>query len=189
MTDPILLARASWLAALSFAFVGAASSRGEGTARARQFDLYLRPPAQATAEAVDAPLPEPDAKGRLPIGFDRLSGFDYEPAPTEPAPAQRLDGIPESIRKLDGKRVVLRGFMLPLSSLDGRTATQFLILRSPSACCFGVMPRPNEWLVADASKRPQATRMDEPVDFTGTLRVGAKYERGAFAGIYGLEIE
>ena len=187
------------LAALSLALISlipgrsaAESSLPGKSTRDRQFDLYLRPPASATAPAAEAPLPAPDAKGRVVVDFDRLSGFDYMPpkaAAVAANPSLGLEGIPETIRQLDGKRVRVRGFMLPLANDEAGKVTQFLILRSPMACCFGVDPRPNEWIVADASRAPREIQMDAPVEFAGTLQVGAKFEQGAFAGIYALEVE
>lgn len=168
----------------------AASLPGKST-RDRQFDLYLRPPASATASAVDAPLPPPDEKGRVAVSFDRLAGFDYTPPKSATAvhPSLRQEGIPEAVRQLDGKRVRVQGFMLPLANDQAGKVTLFLIMRSTMACCYGADPRPNEWIVADASRAPQRIQMDTPAEFAGTLRVGAKFEQGAFAGIYALEVE
>lgn len=48
--------------------------------------------------------------------------------------------IPADIKCLDGKKVVIRGFMLPLK-VENEKATEFLIMRNQGACCFGTMPK------------------------------------------------
>jgi hypothetical protein len=129
-----------------------------------------------------------DAAGRRVVDFEELAGFAYTP-PSDGAawPADTLAGIPEAVRKLAGRRVSVSGFMLPIKLEAGRV-TQFLILRNQMACCYGVAPAPNEWIVA-RSRAGLAAVADTPVSYTGVLRVGAKREEGFFIGIYELELE
>ena len=55
-----------------------------------------------------------------PIGFDQLAGFDFgtptldRDRPIEPQAAALLERIPWSVRKFDGAKVVMSGFMLPV---------------------------------------------------------------------------
>ena len=58
------------------------------------------------------------------VGFDKLSGFKYE-VPDESATNSLAKGpdpdtqIPEAVKAFNGKRVSLKGFMLPLKVEDG----------------------------------------------------------------------
>jgi hypothetical protein len=51
-------------------------------------------------------------------------------------------------------------------------------------CCYGVMPRINEWVVVKMNGRGVPPLMDVPITFEGTLKVGAMYENGYLTGIY-----
>jgi len=73
----------------------------------------------------------------------RQPDSELQPAPRETDPA---DLIPGQVRQLDGKRVRLDGYMLPVRMENG-LVKQFLAIRSPMVCCYGVTPGPNEWVV------------------------------------------
>lgn len=123
----------------------------------------------------------------LMVGFDRLAGFEYVEA--EPGSADRsTDQIPREIRALDGREVGVRGFMLPIR-MDGGLVREFLLMRDQSMCCFGVIPRINEWVAVTMSGRGVRAMMDQPVTVFGTLRVGEVYEHGVLGGIYRMEGE
>lgn len=163
---------------------------------ARQFDLYMRPSVGASAQVDVNVVPSPpakapevfDAEGRRVVDFAELAGFAYTPPADGAAwPADTQAGIPEAVRNLDGRRVSVRGFMLPIKLESGRV-TQFLILRNHMACCYGVVPAPNDWIVAN-SRAGVLSRQDTAAIHTGVLRVGARREEGFFIGIYVLEIE
>jgi hypothetical protein len=125
------------------------------------------------------------------VSFDDLAGFDYvtphtvgavEHADGE-APAQPDTSIPASIRSLDGRKVAVRGFMLP-TKLEGGLTTGFLLMRDQSMCCFGVIPKINEWVEVIMSGQGVRPLMDQPVTVFGTMRVGEAYENGVLVGIY-----
>lgn len=81
----------------------------------------------------------------LPVSFEQLSSFRFFVtdrmlnAKKEDRLAgsdQILGQLPEEVRALDQKEVSLRGFMLPMK-LDGRLATEFLLLKNQGLCCYG----------------------------------------------------
>jgi hypothetical protein len=93
------------------------------------------------------------------------------------------------VRALDGRRVCILGYMLPVA-LDGKgRATQFLIIRSPLVCCFGVAPAPNEWVVVTMAAGGAEAVQDVPLRFYGTLHVGESFDNGVFTGLYRLDGE
>jgi hypothetical protein len=92
------------------------------------------------------------------------------------------------VRALDGKRVAVTGFMLPVKIENG-LAKEFLLIRSPMMCCYGVTPATNEWVVVKMKGKGVAPTMDVPLNFYGTLHVGVVIEEKMFAGLYELDGE
>ena len=133
----------------------------------------------AQPSAATSPIPR--------VGFDRLAGFPFT-IPTPPATAnQVLRQIPDDLRALDGKTVVVTGFMLPVRVEAGIT-TEFLLMSSSQLCCFGVTPAMNAWI---AVKMPKGTpaKQDVPLSFRGRLRVAPQWDDGWLSSIYQLEAE
>lgn len=149
--------------------------------------------AQAGAAPVPgAPAAAPkEVDGHLQLEFARLSDFKIEAPAYDPAvkPERALAAvekqIPEAIKQFDGRRTQLTGFMLPVK-MEGQLVSQFLLLRDQMMCCYGVVPRMNDWIVVYAAK-PVRFTPDVPVSFRGKLRVKAMEEQGFITGIYLLE--
>ncbi len=70
----------------------------------------------------------------LPPGFERISYAILEPAEGDPP-----DAIPDAARSLDGRDVLLKGYMYPGSRQRG--IVQFLLVRDQGDCCFGGNPK------------------------------------------------
>ncbi len=97
--------------------------------------------------------------------------------------------ISPEIQAMDGKKVEIQGFMLPLDMLDGNLRT-FMLLKDQMACCFGNIPRLNEWVYVRVPKKKQVSiHQDIVITLLGTLRVGAKFEGEVLTGIYHLELD
>ena len=111
------------------------------------------------------------------LGFDRLASFAYEVPDdpiTEPKAKEILEKneIPDSVKKLDGK------------------ITELLILRDQSMCCYGAVPKINEWVSVRMPKgKGVKPVMDVPVTIFGTLKVGEVLENGYLVGIYEMDGE
>lgn len=156
--------------------------------------LYERPPTPAAAANSQPPVfPElkqgPDSYWI--VDFRHLASFAFaQPTPDAPPKPGSIEGIPPTVRALEGKRVCISGYMLPLSMDDHSSLVkEFLIIRSPMVCCYGVAPKPTEWVVVKMKDKGIADTMDVPMTFYGTLHVGQIYEDGAFAGLYRLDGE
>ena len=97
--------------------------------------------------------------------------------------------IAPQIQAMNGKKVEIEGFMLPLDMPDGNLRT-FMLLKDQMACCFGNIPRLNEWVYVRVPKKKKVgIHQDVPITLIGTLRVGAKFEREVLTGIYHLELD
>ncbi|HSH93496.1 MAG TPA: hypothetical protein VK968_05075, partial [Roseimicrobium sp.] len=144
--------------------------------------------APATPKLPTGPL-EKDGEYSI-VGFDRLSGFVYEipdetkgPEAKPATPAK--DQIPKEIRSLNTMKVALKGFMLPLK-VEGGLITELLIMRDQSMCCYGAVPKINEWVSVRMTGKGVKPVMDQAVTIYGTLKVGEVRENGYLVGIYEL---
>jgi hypothetical protein len=174
-----------------------------------QHPRRLPPPTRAAADAApEAPaftrpvlrIPGPplaDLEKRLPrqsgyakIAFTQLAGFSLTvpDAPLAPGttPPDVLAQIPAAVRKLDGQKVVLTGFMLPTKLHEG-FATEFLFLGSSQLCCFGTAPALNDWIAVTMKKEGLPPVQDVPMALAGRLRIEPQWTGGVLTGLYFLE--
>jgi hypothetical protein len=150
----------------------------------------------STVPATPAQAPggsEPDQKtdGYLDVGFDKLGAYKF--AVTDEMVAGVVDPvttsnriaaqIPPEIKALDNQHVAVRGFMLPLYVRHAHV-TEFLLLRNQTMCCYGIMPKMNEWIVVNVAGKGVRSIMDRTITVYGTLRVGETRENNALVGIY-----
>lgn len=148
-----------------------------------------------------------DGQDYLTISFERLASFEYEmpdefaevsdagdgeAAKAEETKAKKKpeekDQIPATVRKFNNKRIALEGFMLPLKVEDS-LVTEMLIMRDQSMCCFGSVPKINEWVSIRMTGKGVKPVMDEPVTIYGKLKVGEIRENGYLVGIYEMDGE
>jgi hypothetical protein len=167
----------------------------------RRLSLFLRVLALAALSglatlAADAPgATEPEMEnGYLRLGFDRLAAYKFVAPTYDPAadpktpPASGEEQIPAKVKAWSGRKAIVTGFMLPVK-MDGGLVTEFLLVKDPMMCCYGVVPNMNEWVVVKMVKGGVRPLMDVPISFYGELKVGAMFENGYMTGIYLLEGE
>lgn len=164
----------------------------------------LAPSAAVTSTAVSAsnapvvlgePTKLPD--GSLAVGFDRLSSFSFEVTDeilqsnttnaTQVA-SRTAEQIPKTVMAYDQKRIALKGFMLPLK-VEGGKVTEMLIMRDQSMCCYGAVPKINEWVSVKMVGSGVRPIMDQAVTLYGKLHVGEMRENGYLVGIYRMDGE
>ena len=145
-------------------------------------------PAGPPLSALEGP-PEMVA-GYAKVHFSQLAGFKYrtppQPVPAGETPPDALAQVPAVIRRLDGRKVVLSGFMLPLK-LENGFATEFFLLSNSSLCCYGITPEMNEWIHVRMRDEGLPAVQDVPVFLAGKLLVQARWEGGYLTGIYEME--
>lgn len=132
----------------------------------------------------------------LSVGFDRLASYTFEVSDDlleAKGDAKELAEktnrqIPEAIRKLNEQTVAVKGYMLPLKVEQG-AVTEFLLMRDQSMCCFGTVPKINEWVSVKTIGKGVKPIMDEPVTIFGKLHVGEMRENGYLVGIYRMDGE
>ena len=98
--------------------------------------------------------------------------------------------IPDEVKQIDGKKVAITGFMLPID-VDKGKVKRFLLLKSTMSCCFGVAPRINEVIYVESSKKEKIqTVMDMPITVFGKLSVGQQFREDLMLmGVYQLELD
>ena len=144
---------------------------------------------QPIVEARDDLLPEV-IDGYEGVSFDKLASFAYE-VPLDPVTnkvelAKLNAQIPARIKSLDKKPVAIRGFMLPLKVENG-LVTELLIMRDQSMCCFGTVPKINEWINIRMAGDGVQPIMDQSITLMGQLKVGEVLENDYLVGIYEME--
>ena len=143
------------------------------------------------------PLKFPTAKvdGHLEAGFEFLGGYEFKLTKAQAAAfaandisalSAVNDQIPELVRKLDGQKVLVRGFMLPMK-MDGALTTEFLLVANSMLCCYGVVPPMNQWITVKMAKGGLKPQQDVPIEIFGSFRVEPRIENGALSAIYHLE--
>lgn len=138
------------------------------------------------------PAPIEEENGYVKLGFDRLAGYTFKVPPFDPAatpnvkPPTGEEQIPDWLKKLNGRKARVTGFMLPLK-MDGGLVTEFLLLSDPMMCCYGAVPDMNQWVVVKMKNGGVRPIQDVPISFYGDIKVGAMFENGYMTGIYALE--
>ncbi len=131
--------------------------------------------------------------GLVQPGFDKLSAFKFDVyevySETNAGRAQLRsdDTIPPVIKTYDGRRVIVKGYVLPLRTKRG-VVTEFLLMRDQGTCCFGARAQINHFIRVSFSggiKPGDAV----PWIVSGTLHVGETYVQGYLTGIYRLDAE
>lgn len=140
-----------------------------------------------------------EAKSAVPAGYEKagfelLAGYPFIPAELDPSapagtpPPSGAKQIPPAVMALDGKKVVVSGYMLP-TKLEKGLVKEFLLMSNAQLCCYGQTPQVNEFIVVKMSAAGVKAVMDTPVQFFGKLVVKEMYEDGFLTNIYSLEGE
>jgi hypothetical protein len=130
------------------------------------------------------------------LGFETLSSFPFDVTREmadgsnnlAAASAATREKIPTAVRALDNHLVAIRGFLLPLRMNNGLTI-EFLLMRNQNMCCFGSVPKINEWISVQPDGEGVKPIMDQPITVMGRLRVGEIRENGYLVGIYRMKAD
>lgn len=128
--------------------------------------------------------------GYQEVSFGLLSDFEYEvPDPLAgPVASQPPNVIPPNVKALNGRKIAVRGFMLPLD-LDQDGVTQFLLNGSFDMCYFGAPVRMNEWILV-TMKGGQKTPFTHLATMVyGTVEVGEEVKNGRVLSLYRMQAD
>ena len=106
-----------------------------------------RAAAENPAHGVKASAPADLPAGTRYIAFDDVSWPEYEPPELRAVDEEQLalSDFPERIQALNGVRAAFDGYMVPVD-FSNRKVTSFILSRYVAGCCFGAMPRLDEWV-------------------------------------------
>jgi len=152
-------------------------------------------PSPAAAPVAKTPAPSFTSVGGQPYrnaDFQLLASYPFN-APNDKltapgAIAEVEKQIPASIKALDGKKVMIKGFLVPIKDVEG-LSTEFLIVRDQPTCCYSGMTAITEFVSVKVQGKGVATILDQPVTVQGTLHVGAVLESGYVLGVYTMDGE
>lgn len=113
--------------------------------------------------------------------FDLLKVLNMDPV-TPNAP----ELLPDWLKKLDGKRIRVRGFMIPTYFETG--FRRFILARDNELCCFGREPKVYD-LVSVTMKKDVTTDyiQGRPFDVVGVLHISRELPEGGLGGLYKID--
>ncbi len=122
-------------------------------------------------------LPTANLPGVDALTWELLRTYQYEPG---------LKNMPEDIRKLDGKKVVMIGFLMTVFEYDD--IHEFHLVASHWSCCYGV-PAGLDGAVRITLKKGEdgLPNTIKPLRVIGTLRIKEVKESGIVYAIYSIE--
>ncbi len=108
----------------------------------------------------------------LKINFNMLRDFDGRKK------------ISEEAAKINGKKVAIRGFIVPVDS-EGDKVSRFILLRAIIGCIFCQPPAMNQW-IGVTTKDPKGLKFfgNAPVTVYGDFEAGEDKEDGEVIGLY-----
>ena len=117
------------------------------------------------------------------VAWKTLTGFPCPNTKSSSVP------IPAEVKSLDGQRLQLSGYMVPLE-MEGTRTQSFLLVRDQMLCCFGKMPALNEWVFVEFPKGAgQELQPDKPLVVSGRFRAREEKEKGVVLSLYRMEAE
>ena len=149
------------------------------------------PPADAQAAITgrpDASAP-PSAESRkahpapkdgeiIDLAIKELGNFEYD--------ADTGGNIPADVKRLSGAKVRLHGFMIPMDQAEN--ITQFALVPSLFACCFGQPPQVQHTVVVNCPKGKALSYCPDELVIEGKLCVDEKKDEGYITSIFQVEV-
>jgi hypothetical protein len=113
------------------------------------------------------------------VSFDLLKSWTYVEAQQTP--------IPATITTLDGKRVELVAYMMPLTEVE--KAKEFLLVPYLWGCCYGEPPAVNHMLVARMPAGKTAKCEMDEMKVRGVFHCDEIREDGYLVALYRIDVE
>lgn len=108
-----------------------------------------------------------------------MGNFQYD--------ADKGGNIPEDVKNLNGARIRVQGFMIPLDQADN--ITHFSLVPSRQACCFGLPPQIQHQVIVNAPKGKAVGYFPDEIVCEGTLKVQEKREDEYLVSIFELDVQ
>jgi len=112
------------------------------------------------------------------LTFEEISSWPYEDG---------VKGMPEPVKKLDGQKVMMTGFMLPIDEVEN--IKQFLLVQSLWSCCYGQPPDINGLVRVVMQGGQKVQYQYDPIKVIGTFVVKPNYDDDYCVDIYTLKAD
>lgn len=122
------------------------------------------------------------------VEFNVLASFEYGTLPGADPSRPVADSVPREIQQLDGQRIGIVGFMLPVD-FNGQGVTEFILNASYDMCYFGAPTTPNQFIVVKMKDGRRTRFVHTPIVVFGTLRVAPERRNGRIVSLYQLEAD
>jgi hypothetical protein len=120
------------------------------------------------------PHPAPKPGQLLEMSIKELGNFEYD--------QDKGGNIPADVVRLNGSRIRLRGFMIPMDQAEN--ITQFALVPSLFSCCFGQPPQIQHTIVANCPKGKAVGYVPDEIVVEGNLHVEEKKDDGYIVSIF-----
>ena len=110
----------------------------------------------------------------LELAIKDLGNFEYD--------AEKGGNLPEDVKALHGAKIRTHGFMIPLDQADN--ITEFALVPSLFACCFGQPPQVQHTMVVHTPKGKAVGYFPDEIVVEGTLVVNEKKEDGLIISVF-----
>ncbi|MCC5790048.1 MAG: DUF3299 domain-containing protein [Opitutales bacterium] len=152
-------------------------------------DLDERASASREPSATSSAARETDRNGFQSVGFDVLAGFTLTGQTRLPGATGgdlQSPSIPDHILALNGERLVVEGFMLPIRvDREAREVREMFLMKDHSLCCFGEEPEANEYIYVQLEKGTGVPILTElPVRLYGEFEVRTNPRDIQMEGLY-----
>ena len=124
------------------------------------------------------PHPKPKPGEVLELTIKDLGNFEYD--------ADNGGNIPRDVRELDGATIKVTGFMIPMDQADN--ITQFALVPSLFACCFGQPPSVQHTIVVNCPKGKAVSYYPDEIVVEGVLKVEEKKEDGFIVSVFEMDV-
>jgi len=140
-----------------------------------QADQSLRPDNSPEARK---PHPAPTAGKTYDLTIQDLGNFEYD--------QEKGGNIPGDVQRLTGSSVRLKGYMIPMDQAEN--ITQFALVPSLFACCFGQPPQIQHTIVVNCPKGKAVPYTADEILVEGTLTVKEKKDDGYIISVFEMEV-
>ncbi len=145
----------------------------------------VKPDAVGNAPAV-SPGEDPDHRTAhvrpkdgqaIEVAIKELGNFRFDP--------NKGGTVPDDVKNLSGSRIRTRGYMVPLDQAEN--VTEFQLVPSLFACCFGQPPQIQHTLIVHTPKGKAVSYYPEEIIVDGTLKVEEKKDDGYVISLFEID--
>lgn len=126
------------------------------------------------------------------LDINNLAKYEYSEAKALHALADGRpmeNQIPENVLALNGRKVSITGFIMPVRVDSGGYVREFALNGNYDMCFYGAPSRINQWVHVKMNEGTSAKFSHSPTRVYGTLEVGELIENGQVISLYRLSGE